>query len=365
MVPATAENVERLEEWFRTVELGYQTEPWPAVQLALELEPDAIYLLSDGEFSPMTRQQLSLLNYRLVDDRQVRPAVVVNTFAMHGREGANNLRAIARENGGEYRFVFVATPGGLGPVRRSVALPANQAPAADALLRVGARLEGNEQGHVRRVVYSRGDEGMSSIRRLVDIRELWLANSYVTDEGLRSAQDLPRLEVLILSNSNITDESAYTIAQMKQLRALFLDGTEITEQGMERIVRLPQLSVLSTPGTLTDLGLRSLEQLENLQVLYLHERQVTDTGMEVIARLVRLQELSLQGTRITDHGLPALRTLSQLEVLRLDGTQVSDRAIECFKQWPLLRLLGIRDTLIGPAGQERLRTELPGVRLEK
>ena len=73
------------------------TEPTQAMQRALELKPDLVYFLTDGQFDPALLPKLDRWNA----DR----AVQIFTIAYVSREGAELLERIAREHGGEFRFV--------------------------------------------------------------------------------------------------------------------------------------------------------------------------------------------------------------------------------------------------------------------
>ncbi len=105
LFPATVENKERFRAWLTTVRLGYDTRPFLSVKSALDLYPDAIYLLSDGDFKDPTADYLK--KYNSASDAQGRPhpQVVVHTFNFHNREGAAIMRRIARENGGKYVYL--------------------------------------------------------------------------------------------------------------------------------------------------------------------------------------------------------------------------------------------------------------------
>ncbi|MFO0820541.1 MAG: VWA domain-containing protein [Pirellulales bacterium] len=102
-VLATHANLDQLEAWVHSVPNGPWTNPSGAVELALDLRPDAIYLLSDGDFTDhgATRKTLSRRNL----DEQRRPRVAVHTIGLHSRDGEATLRALAKTHGGEYRFV--------------------------------------------------------------------------------------------------------------------------------------------------------------------------------------------------------------------------------------------------------------------
>jgi hypothetical protein len=106
MLPATVENRERFRQWLATVKLGYFTEPCKSVQFALSLEPDAIYLLSDGDFEDQTAAMLRRTNLeRVRGQRKGTPRAIVHTIGFHSHDGQQVLKRIAQENGGRYLFV--------------------------------------------------------------------------------------------------------------------------------------------------------------------------------------------------------------------------------------------------------------------
>ncbi len=104
LVSATEENLERFRQWLATVQLGFHTRPAGSVSLALELDPDAIYLLSDGEFEDQTATLLRNKNLVRIQRKRV-PQVIVHTIGFHSRHGQKVLERIAKENGGRYTFV--------------------------------------------------------------------------------------------------------------------------------------------------------------------------------------------------------------------------------------------------------------------
>ncbi len=105
-LPATPQNVERLRRWLLTIKTGMSTQPAKSVKFALTLEPDAIYLLSDGEYDRhdptldlLSREQLN----RAKDNKR---QVVVHTLSFLNSNLAardkKKLQDIARQNGGRY-----------------------------------------------------------------------------------------------------------------------------------------------------------------------------------------------------------------------------------------------------------------------
>ncbi len=106
-IAATTSNIRKLAQWLKGIEAQTQTNPRQAVQYALEMRPDAIYILSDGEFTDggMTEQFLAQEN--VIDDPVdgMRPRVVIHTIGFHSKSGETALQSIAKTYGGIYRFV--------------------------------------------------------------------------------------------------------------------------------------------------------------------------------------------------------------------------------------------------------------------
>lgn len=100
LIPATEENKDRLRQWLYTVELCLKTKGAEAMNAALMLKPDVIYVLGDGAFTDNTKDLLTAPHRR---------KTVVNTLGMQvaGR-GSEQLKSIARANRGKYRDVSAA-----------------------------------------------------------------------------------------------------------------------------------------------------------------------------------------------------------------------------------------------------------------
>ena len=97
MVLATKQNKEQLKRWLTTVQLCLHTRGEEAVQAALNMHPDAIYILGDGAFTDGTTDMLTAPHSR---------RTVINTLGMEvNQRGEDHLRAIAAANRGTYRHV--------------------------------------------------------------------------------------------------------------------------------------------------------------------------------------------------------------------------------------------------------------------
>lgn len=101
-IPMPARELIRVDEsepylrWMARVSADGKTDPTEALLLALRLQPDVIYFLSDGGFRPEVVDEVARLN---------RNQVAIHTFCLSDREGEPLLRQIAAVNGGRYRFI--------------------------------------------------------------------------------------------------------------------------------------------------------------------------------------------------------------------------------------------------------------------
>jgi von Willebrand factor type A domain len=98
MIPANNTNKDRAKRWIDTRQAESTTNPNYALQLALEMRPDVIFLLTDGELDEpeAIRQMIRKTN---------RYNVVIHTIAFENEDGGVTLKTIAEENSGTYRFV--------------------------------------------------------------------------------------------------------------------------------------------------------------------------------------------------------------------------------------------------------------------
>jgi hypothetical protein len=98
-VEATYDNVHDLQHWLKYIQPGGGTNPSPALNYAFALKPDAIYLLSDGEFDPAVIDDLRAQN--TVKEKPI----PINTVSFYSREAIGIMKTIARQSGGKFRFV--------------------------------------------------------------------------------------------------------------------------------------------------------------------------------------------------------------------------------------------------------------------
>jgi hypothetical protein len=99
LVPATVPNKNTYLGWVEGIRPGGNTHPSQAMLKALALKPDAIWLLSDGEFN----ENIDVPD--LIRTNNPGAKVQIHTIAFHSDAGAPALQRIAEENRGTYKFV--------------------------------------------------------------------------------------------------------------------------------------------------------------------------------------------------------------------------------------------------------------------
>lgn len=102
-IKGSQENVTKTTGWVNQVQPTGGTNPLPALLLALSLKPDAIYFLSDGQFDPGTIQVLRTENRQ--NFRKDIRMIPIHTIAFYDRIAEGMMKMIARNSGGEYRYV--------------------------------------------------------------------------------------------------------------------------------------------------------------------------------------------------------------------------------------------------------------------
>jgi hypothetical protein len=125
--------------------------------------------------------------------------------------------------------------------------------------------------------------GLHHLAGLVNLRDLDLQSTRVSDQGLEALQHLP-------------------------LTRLALYDTEVSAAGLEKLTGATMLEVLLLGMTLVeDSGLRHVVQLPNLRALHLSGNEhVTDEGLRWLAQARSLRELNLWATLVSEGGVADL-----------------------------------------------------------
>jgi hypothetical protein len=104
LVPATKENIAEVEKWLMRQQPGDWTEPKGCVKRALGMEPDTVFLLTDGMFQDDTVPWL-VENAERQQTRTDEKSPVIHTIAFHCEEAQAFLELIANVYKGTFRSV--------------------------------------------------------------------------------------------------------------------------------------------------------------------------------------------------------------------------------------------------------------------
>jgi hypothetical protein len=97
LVPATEANKQQAYEFIDSIVPIGQTDPSEALKNGFEVGPEAMYILTDGEFDPQIAGLVARLN--------AKKEVTVNTICFVYSSGEALLQKIAQQNNGVYKFV--------------------------------------------------------------------------------------------------------------------------------------------------------------------------------------------------------------------------------------------------------------------
>ncbi len=114
-----------------------------------------------------------------------------------------------------------------------------------------------------------------------------------------------------------TDVELRTIADLSELEFLDLSFTEVTDRGMEHVCNLPKLKLLNLCYTrVTDGGIALLVGMPRLESLHLPD-SCTNDALRHVSKMNNLRSLGITGSRVTDEGLVHLKECETLETISL------------------------------------------------
>lgn len=199
------------------------------------------------------------------------------------------------------------------------------------------------------------------------VQVLSLAGADAAVGALAHLRRLDGLQALDLWSAPVDDDllgDVWDCRWMELLEGLNLWGTWVSDAGLAELAARTQLRRLHVPGRGTsDAAMSRLATMTTLHELDLSGSSVTDWGLAELAGAPNLTRLSLWGTGITDHGLAALASFPRLTELELGSTEVTDRGLDLL-HLPRLKKISLLDSLVTPAGLNRLRAELASCQVE-
>jgi hypothetical protein len=131
---------------------------------------------------------------------------------------------------------------------------------------------------------------------------------------------MKQLTSLRLGLPDVSDVGVRALAGLTELQHLDLSGTGVTDEGLKEVAKHRGLTNLSLQGVknVTDTGVKELAGLPHLKSLVLRATGVTDAGLAELAGCPSLTFLSVMGAdKVTDGGVARLKAARPgLEVQR-------------------------------------------------
>lgn len=108
MLKATRENKDRVREWLEHTRIQGGTDPRKSVKFALNMNPDAMFMLSDGEFLDEHTSDLPPSADIVREHLEKKSPVKINSIAFEDERSKRNMAELASVSGGDFRFVKLA-----------------------------------------------------------------------------------------------------------------------------------------------------------------------------------------------------------------------------------------------------------------
>jgi Leucine-rich repeat (LRR) protein len=225
------------------------------------------------------------------------------------------------------------------------------------------------------------DRSLALLRRFVNLRELDLTQTGLTDEGLRHLEGMPKLARISLP-ARATDQAMKTLATLPALQEIDAERTAITEEGLKVLVGRNLKRVSLPVQARTDRGLRHWVGCldPDLAEIELGDWLLSDEAFSELRRFRWLKSLAIRSTRYSKEALKHLVGLRltrfeddsrrftneeasllirafdpQIEQLSLTGDKLTDRAVRELATLPKLKKLSLEGANeITDAGMEAL-----------
>ncbi len=193
------------------------------------------------------------------------------------------------------------------------------------------------------------DAGLGILDATPKLEALGLGDLGVTDVTVARVVTLRALHTLVLSHAGASPKSLASLGTLTDLGRLYLDDTRTDDDTIAAFTKLTELRALHLAGTqISDASLRILRSFRGLDELTLGDTRLTKAAADLEA-WPQLRTLSLFGLQMRDAELPAIVRRSSLVTLDLSATDITDPSP--LISMPKLRLLGLSNTLLSPAGR--------------
>jgi len=176
----------------------------------------------------------------------------------------------------------------------------------------------------------------------IDVRELFLMQSKITDEAMIHVNRFPHLEELNIEQTDVTPKGLRSWTPPPCFRSLSLNYTALEPDGWEHLASFTTLTELVISHVYRDpfirydrpalhppidYGLQQLSTLRSLRYLAIIDRDIVGTGLICIKGMPHLESIVLDNTRVPADALRILSTCRRLKSLGLSNTGVDDEVL--------------------------------------
>lgn len=260
---------------------------------------------------------------------------------------------------------------------------ANPAPAAQ-LQALGGKIVTTD-GKVTQLTFTDctrlGDPEFQAISQLVHLKSLTL---YGKAHGLNDStapflSSLKDLENLSTEGAQLSDEGMKFLSSLTSLKSasffhLSFGMKGFTGAGFGHLKPCTRLEKLTVAGmSMGDEGFAAIASLPQIRDLRTWHTFQTEAGNTLIAKLPNLSSLQI-GQRLPGHGnkkpslsdtsLPTIAGIKTLETLKIGEAHFTLEALLALKGLPKLKSLSLYETDLVQADLDRLRAELPSVKID-
>lgn len=232
-------------------------------------------------------------------------------------------------------------------------------------------------------------DGLAQLAKLPALRAVDLSGCTLFGPDWAALSAATQLEVLIVENAALDDNSISAIGALVNLKQLNLSRTNVTDAGFRHLVTLSKLESINCIGmpingggflafsnknaksplkeiyvTNTAFGTYGLEHIngiDSLEVFVAGAAGIPEAGLKALRNSKHMRILHLSKNPISDQAVtPILTGMDELEELDLsDVNLVSDFTLSKLKNHKALKKVVVNSTACTTAGVQELKQSLP------
>ncbi len=184
-----------------------------------------------------------------------------------------------------------------------------------------------------------------------------------TDSDLaRLAELTSELETItemdLAAAKGVSDVGLKHVARIPNIERLNLSGTSVTTAGFPVVSALQKMKSLEFRSFAMDAeAIKTIVKVESLEQLILSQTSGGEADFALLCHLPELRELDLSQRAISDQAIKSLADCPKLEVLLLQRTPINGSGLLAFgaKKGPPLRVLNVNATRFGEKGMPSLK----------